>query len=62
MNVISLEFNFVDFVFVILLQCAAKMFPWYLISRKQFMRKICEINLTQNLRLLQYIEIWKIFC
>ena len=32
------------------------MFGWYLISRKQFMREIHEINPTQNLRLLQYSE------
>ena len=52
MNIISLEFNFADFAFVTLLKCIAKMFAWYLISRKQFIR---EINPTQNLRLLQYV-------
>ena len=51
MNVSSLVFNFVDFVFVTLLQCTAKMFVLYLISQKRFIR---EINPTQNLRLLQY--------
>ena len=51
MNMISLEFNFEDFAFVTLLKCTAKMFVCYLISRKQVMREICEINPTQNLRL-----------
>ena len=54
MKAISLEFNFVDFAFVTLLQCTAKMFTWYLISRKQFKREIREINPTQTLRPLQY--------
>ena len=48
MNVILLEFNFVTF-----LQCTAKMFTWYFIARKQFIR---EINPIQNLRLLQYFS------
>ena len=43
-----------DFAFVTLLQCAAKMFAWYLILRKHFIHEICEINPTRNLRLLQY--------
>ena len=54
MNVTSWEFNFADFVFIILLQCTAKMFVWYLISRKQFIQEIREINPMKNLRLLQY--------
>ena len=53
MNVSLLEYNFVDFAFVTLLQCTAKMFAWYLILRKQFIHEIHEINPTQNLRLLQ---------
>ena len=56
MNVIFLEFNFTDFAFVTLLQCTAKMFVWYLTSRKQFICEIREINPTQNLRLLQYVH------
>ena len=56
MNVISLEFDFTDFAFVTLLQCTAKMFTWYLISRKQFIREIREINPTENLRLSQYLN------
>ena len=36
-----------------LLQCTIKMFAWYLISRKQIIHEIREINPTQNLRLLQ---------
>ena len=51
---ISLEFNFVDFAFVTLLQYTAKMFLWYLISRKPFIGNIHETNPMQNLRLLQY--------
>ena len=55
MNVISLEINFSEFVFVTLLQCTAKlMFVWYIISRQQFLREIHEVTPTQNLRLLQY--------
>ena len=54
MNVILLEFNFTDFAFVTWIQCTAKMFAWYLISRKQFIRETREINPKQNLRLLQY--------
>ena len=50
MNDISLEFNFADFVFVTLLQCTAKMFAWYFISQKQFIREICKINPTQNFK------------
>ena len=50
MKVTSLEFDFTDFAFVTLLQCTAKMFLCYLISRKQLVR---EINPTQNLRLLR---------
>ena len=42
-----------------LLQYTAKMFTWYSISRKQFIRKIRKINLTQNLSVtvsvLQYL-------
>ena len=53
MNVIPLELIFGDFAFVTLLQCTAKMFAWYLISWKQFIRAI---NPTQNLRLLQYFS------
>ena len=53
MNVMLLEFNFADFAFVTLLQSSAKMFVWYLILRKQFIRKIRKINPTQNLRLLK---------
>ena len=53
MNVILLAFNFADFAFITLLQGTAKMLPWHLISRKQFIRKI---NPTQNLRLLQYFK------
>ena len=49
MNISSLEFNFADFE---LLQCTAKMFVWFLILRKQFIREIHEINPTRNLRLL----------
>ena len=48
MNVISLKFNFVDFVFLILLQCTAKMLAENLISRKQFIREIREIYPRQN--------------
>ena len=58
MNVISLEFNSTDFAFVTLLQCTAKMFAWYLISPKQFIREICKINPKQNVRLLQYVTVW----
>ena len=54
MNVTSWEFNFADFVFIILLQCTAKVFVWYLISLKQFIQEIREINPMKNLRLLQY--------
>ena len=52
---ISLEFNFTDFAFVTLFQYTAKMFVWYLISRKRFICEIREINPKQNLRLLQYV-------
>ena len=52
MNVILLEFNFADSE---LLQCSAKTFACYLISRKQFIHEICEINPMRNLRLLQYL-------
>ena len=44
MNVITMEFNFIDFAFVTLLQCIAKMFMWYLILQKKFVREIREIN------------------
>ena len=55
-NVSSLEFNFADFKLLrTLLQCTAKTFSWYLISQKQFMGEIREINPMQNLRLLQYL-------
>ena len=61
MNVISLEFNFADFVFVTLLQYTAKMFTWYLISQKQFIREIRKLNPTQNLRLLQLINLYALY-
>ena len=54
MNVSLLEFNIVDFEFVTLLQYKAKTFMWYLILRKQIIHEIRKINLTPNLRLLQY--------
>ena len=59
MNVTSLEFNFVDFEFVTLLQCRAQAFTWYLILWKQFIRKI---NPTRNLRLLQYHKVMNSLC
>ena len=55
MNVSSLEFNFVDFEFVTLLQYMAKTLAWYLIFQKQLVREIRKINTTQNLRVLQYV-------
>ena len=62
MNISFLEFNFVDFEFVTLLQCTTKTFAWYLISQKQFICEIHKINPTQNLRLLQYFFINPYFC
>ena len=67
MNVTSLEFYFVDFEFVTLLdfefvtllQCRAQAFAWYLILRKQLIRKI---NPTRNLRLLQYHKVMHSLC
>ena len=56
MNVSSLEFNFVNFEFVTLLQCMTKMCEWYSISRKQFIHEIHKTNPMRNLRLLQYLS------
>ena len=54
-------FNFMDFAFVPLLQCTAKMFAWYIISGKEFIREIREINPTQNLRLLQHVKTYNMY-
>ena len=54
MNISLLEFNFADFELLKLLQCNAKMFTWYSISRKQSIRKITPMR---NFRLLQYIKL-----
>ena len=45
MNISSLEFNFADFELLHYCnaQCTAKTVAWYLILRKQFIRKIREI-------------------
>ena len=53
-NLSSLEFNFADFELLHCYNALPKLFTWYLISRKQFIRKI---NPTRNLRLLQYTAI-----
>ena len=52
LRIFPLEFNFTDFEFVTLLEYKAKMFTWYLISRKQFVRKIRKVSPTRNLRFL----------
>ena len=56
MNVSSFEFNFVDFELLHCYNALPKRSRSIKFSQKPFIHEICEINPTQALRLLQYIN------